>query len=772
MSVQIPERASAVVIGGGVIGSSVTYHLAKLGWTDVVQLERNQFSCGTTWHAAGLVGTMRANESQARLCEYSMAVLSELEAETGQSTGFKQVGSLSIAHSEARFEELKRVAAMNNAFGVTRVDIVTPEEIKALYPYLETGDLLGGSWVPQDGTASPVDVTQAFVKGARGRGALCLEGVRVTGISQADGRVTGVITDQGEIKADYVVNCAGLWGREIGRMAGVNVPLHACEHYYAHTEKLDDLPADLPVMRDHDKCAYYREDAGSLLIGAFEPNAVPWGQNGIPLDFAFEELEGHLDDQFMPVLENAMYRVPMLQDVGWRSFFCGPESFTPDDQFHMGEAPELKNFYVACGLNSVGIQTSGGLGRALADWMHLGHAPMDLWGNDIRRMFPFQSTQKYIQHRVTETLGLLYEHHYPYRQMASARNLRHSPLHDKLVAHNACFGEAAGWERPNWFAPEGVTPEYEYSFGKQNWFEHSAAEHRAAREKVVLFDQSSFSKYLVQGRDACQVLQRVSSADVDVAPGRMVYTHWLNERGGIEADLTVTRIAEDEFWVISGAAQTIKDLHWLKKNIAEGEFCCVSDITNAWAMLGVMGPDSRALLSEIVDHDLTTENFPFGDFHAVELGMSRGYAARVSYVGELGWEFYIPVDQARHAFDTLWEKGQDHGLIMAGMHALNSCRMEKKFVHYGHDVADHDTPLECGMGFVCAFDKEIPFTGRDAILQQKESRSFMNKRLVQFLLQDPEAVTAHDVSNQERLSCVPDISSFATVCKLNPLWCE
>ncbi len=743
MSVQIPERASAVVIGGGVIGSSVTYHLAKLGWTDVVQLERNQFSCGTTWHAAGLVGTMRANESQARLCEYSMAVLTELEAETGQSTGFKQVGSLSIAHHAARFEELKRVAAMNNAFGVTQVDIVTPEEIKALYPYLETGDLLGGSWVPQDGTASPVDVTQAFVKGARGRGALCLESVRVTGISKDNGRVTGVITDQGEIKADYVVNCGGLWGREIGRMAGVNVPLHACEHYYAHTEKLDDLPSDLPVMRDHDKCAYYREDAGSLLIGAFEPNAVPWGQNGVPLDFAFEELEGHLDEQFMPVLENAMYRVPMLQDVGWRSFFCGPESFTPDDQFHMGEAPELKNFYVACGLNSVGIQTSGGLGRALADWMHLGHAPMDLWGNDIRRMFPFQSTQKYIQHRVTETLGLLYDNHYPYKQMETSRNLRHSPLHEKLVAHNACFGEAAGWERPNWFAPEGVTPEYEYSFGKQNWFEHSAAEHRAAREKVVLFDQSSFSKYLVQGRDACKILQRVSSADVDVTPGRMIYTHWLNEHGGIEADLTVTRIAENEFWVISGAAQTIKDMHWLNQHIGEDEFCCVSDITNAWAMLGVMGPDSRALLSEAIDHDLTTENFPFGDFHAVELGMSRAYAARVSYVGELGWEFYIPVDQARHGFDLLWEKGQSHGLTLAGMHALNSCRMEKKFVHYGHDVADHDTPLECGMGFVLAFDKDIPFIGRDAMLQQKESRSFMNKRLVQFLLEDAEAVLYH-----------------------------
>ena len=743
MSIAIPARASAVVIGGGVIGSSVAYHLAKLGWSDVVQLERNQFSCGTTWHAAGLVGTMRANESHARLCEYSMAVLSELEAETGQSTGFRQVGSLTIAHSAARFEELKRVAAMNNAFGVTRVDMVTPEEIKSLYPYLETGDLLGGSWVAQDGTASPVDVTQAFVKGARGRGALCIEGVRVTGITQANGRVTGVITDQGEIQADYVVNCGGLWGREIGRMAGVNVPLHACEHYYAHTEKLDDLPANLPVMRDHDKCAYYREDAGSLLVGAFEPNAVAWGQHGIPLDFAFEELEGHMDEQFMPVLEAAMHRVPMLQDVGWRSFFCGPESFTPDDQFHMGEAPELKNFYVACGLNSVGIQTSGGLGRALADWMDKGHAPMDLWGNDIRRMFPFQSTQKYIEERVTETLGLLYDNHYPYKQMETARNLRHSPLHEKLLERNACFGEAAGWERPNWFAAQGVTPEYEYSFGKQNWFEYNAAEHKAAREGVVLFDQSSFSKYLVQGRDACRVLQRVSSADVDVAPGKMVYTHWLNDRGGIEADLTVTRIAEDQFWIVSGASQTIKDLHWLKMNIGEDEFCCVSDITNAWAVLGVMGPGSRDLLSETLNHDMSTLSFPFGSFQPVELGMSRAWAARVSYVGELGWELYVPVDQARHGFDVLWEKGESHGLKLAGMHTLDSCRMEKKFVHYGHDVADQDTPLECGMGFVCALDKAIPFTGRDAILRQKESGSFMRKRLVQFLLQDPEAMLYH-----------------------------
>ena len=743
MSVQIPDRASAVIIGGGVIGSSVAYHLAKQGWSDVVLLERNQFSCGTTWHAAGLIGTMRANESHARLCEYSMAVLTELEAETGQSTGFKQVGSLTIAHSKARFEELKRIAAMNNAFGVTQVDMVTAEEAKSIYPYLETGDLLGASWVAQDGTASPVDVTMSFVKGARGRGAKCIEGVKVTGITQANGKVTGVETDAGNIQADFVVNCGGLWGRDIGRMAGVSVPLHACEHYYALTEKLDDLPSDLPVMRDHDRCAYYREDAGSIMVGAFEPNAVPWGQQGVPDDFAFEELEGHMDEQFMPVLEHAMERVPMLQDVGWRKFFCGPESFTPDDQFHMGEAPELKNFYVACGLNSVGIQTSGGLGRALAEWMDKGHAPMDLWGNDIRRMFPFQSTQHYIENRVTETLGLLYDNHYPFKQMETSRNLRVSPLHEKLKLHNACFGEAAGWERPNWFAPGGVTPEYQYSFGKQNWFEYNAAEHKAAREKVVLFDQSSFSKYLVQGRDACKVLQRVSSANVDVPVGKMVYTHWLNERGGIEADLTVTRLAENEYWVVSGAAQTIKDLHWLKSHIGEDEFCCVSDITNAWAVMGVMGPDSRALLAETLNHDMSTERFPFGAFQAVELGSSRAYAARVSYVGELGWEIYLPVDQARHGFDFLWHKGQSHGLSLAGMHTLDSCRIEKKFVHYGHDVAEVDTPLECGLGFVCDLENGGDFIGRDAIAKQKESKSFMQKRLVQFLLEDPDSMLYH-----------------------------
>ena len=742
MSKAVPERASAVVIGGGVSGASVAYHLGKLGWSDVVLLERKQFACGTTWHAAGLIGTMRANDSQAKMCEYAMGLLAELEAETGQATGFRQVGSLTIAHHKDRFSELKRVAAMNNAFGITRVDVVTVEEIKSLYPLLKTDDLLGGVWVAQDGQASPVDITTAFVKGARLRGVKCIEGIRVEQILKANGRVSGVVTDQGTIETDYVVNCAGMWGREVGRMAGVNVPLHACEHYYAHTEKLE-LPANLPVLRDHDICSYLREDAGSLLVGAFEPKARPWGMQGIPADFCFDELPGHMEDQLMPVLEDVMQRVPMLQNVGWRSFFCGPESFTPDDQFHIGEAPELKNFFVGCGLNSVGIQTSGGLGMVLAEWMDKGHPPMDLTGNDIRRVYPFMGTQRYLEERVSETLGLLYARHYPFRQYASSRNVRHSPIHERLAAAGACFGEVAGWERPNWFAPEGVEPVYEYSFGKQNWFEYSAAEHRAAREACALFDQSSFSKYLVQGRDACQVLQRICSADIDIEPGRLVYTHWLNERGGIEADLTVTRLGETEFFVVSGAAVTHRDLNWLARHIPEDACCTVADVTSAWAVLGIMGPNSRALLEQVTAADLSNAAFPFGAVRPIEVGCAVGRATRVSFVGELGWELYLPVDMARHGFDRVCEAGGAHGLKPAGLHALDTGRLEKKFLHYGHDVSDEDTPLEAGLSFVCNLDKSIPFIGHEAIARQKENERPLKKRLVQFLLQDPQAMLYH-----------------------------
>lgn len=759
MSDAFPTRASAVIIGGGVTGASVAYHLAKLGWQDVVLLERKQFACGTTWHAAGLIGTVRANESHARLTEYSMNLLHELEEETGQSTGFRQVGSLSIAHTEDRWEELRRVASMNNAFGVTQVDLVTAEEIGNLFPLMKFDDLIGGTFVEHDGKGNPIEVTMAFIKGARQRGAKCLENVLVDDVLIENGQVKGVVTAKGTIKTDFVVNCGGMWARELGRRNKINVPLHACEHYYAITEKHEDVNPDLPVLRDHDKCIYIKEDAGGLLVGAFEKNARRWGQHGIPADFCFDEIPGHMEDQLMPVLEDAMERVPMLADIGWRKFFCGPESFTPDDQFHVGQVPDVKGYFVAAGLNSVGIQSSGGLGKVCAEWMHDGLPPLDMWGNDIRRMFPFMGTQKFIEERVEESLGLLYANHYPFRQFETARNVRLSPIHQRLVEHNACFGQVAGWERPNWFAPQGVTPEYQYSFGRQNWFDYSAAEHKAAREKVALFDQSTFSKFLIQGNDALAALQHICSADIDVAVDRMVYTTFLNDRGGIEADLTVIRLGPTEFMAIGAAANAHKDLDWIKRHIDTNSHCFVTDVTNQYAMLGVMGPNSRAMLEPLLNIDLASKVFPFGRSIEAEIGYAPVRVSRVSFVGEMGWEVLVPVEMATTVFDALWNAGQNHGLTLAGLHALDSCRIEKKFLHYGHDIGDEDTPLEAGIGFVCAMDKPIAFKGKEAIAKQKAAGTHLNKRLVQLVLDDPEPILYHHEPIMCNNECIGYLSS-------------
>ena len=755
----LPERASAVIIGGGVTGASIAWHLAKLGWQDVLLLERRQFACGTTWHAAGLIGTQRANEPHARLAEYSMRLLHDIEEETGQSTGFRQVGSLSIAHSNDRWEELRRTASMNNAFGVTQVDLVTPGEIGNLFPLVDTDGLIGGTFVAHDGKGNPTEITLAFIKGARARGATCLEGVTVDDVLIENGRVTGVATDHGTVNTDYVVNAGGMWARSLGKKSGVNVPLHACEHYYAVTEKLEAVHRDLPVLRDHDKCVYIKEDAGGLLVGAFEKKAHAWGQRGIPADFCFDELPGHMDEQLMPVLEDAMARVPILQEAGWRSFFCGPESFTPDDQFHVGESPEVGGYFVAAGLNSVGIQSAGGIGKVCAEWMHHGHSPIDLWGNDIRRVYPFMGTQVFLEERVTESLGLLYERHYPFRQFETARNVRLLPVHQRLIEHRACFGQVAGWERPNWFAPEGVEPVYEYSFGRQNWFEHSAAEHRAARAAVVLFEQSSFSKYLVQGRDALAQLSRICSANIDVPVGRIVYTHWLNERGGIEADLTVTRLDERRFLVISGAATTHKDLDWLQRHIDPDSACSATDVTSQHAIFGIMGPRSRAMLEPLLGIDLSDQAFAFGTSQMAEIGYAPVRATRVSFVGELGWELTVDTDMAIPVFDRLLAAGQAHGLKLAGLHALDSGRLEKKFLHFGHDVADEDTPLEAGVGFVCAIDKPGGFIGRDAIAKQKDSGSHLKKRLVQFVLEDPEPQLWHHEPIMDADRCVGYLTS-------------
>jgi glycine cleavage system T protein len=739
MPTDLPSHARAVIIGGGVVGCSVAYHLTRLGWQDVLLLERKQLTSGTTWHAAGLIGQLRATENLTRLAKYSAELYGRLEAETGQPTGFRQHGSLGLARAAERFVELKRAASMARTFGL-EVEVLTPAEARTLNPLIEVGDLVGAIFIPTDGQANPIDITQALAKGARMGGARIVEGCKVTGISQASGRVTGVLTEQGPVAAEVVVNCAGMWGRAVGRLAGVNVPLQACEHFYVLTEPIAGLPKDMPVLRDPDGCLYAKEDAGKLLVGAFEPVAKPWGVDGIPDDFEFGELPEDWD-HFMPFLEDAMRRVPALAETGIRKFFCGPESFTPDDRYHLGEAPELAGFFVACGFNSIGIQSAGGAGKALAEWITEGHPPIDLWDVDIRRMQPFQGTSRYLRDRAVEGLGLLYAMHWPDRQYASARPARLSPLHQRLAAQGACFSELAGWERPGWFGEPGTQPQYDHSYGRTRWFERTAAEHRAVRERAGLFDLSSFGKFLLQGRDAEAVLQRVSANDVAVEPGRVVYTQWLNERGGIEADLTVTRLASDRFMITTSASTQARDHHWLRSHIPDDARAYLSDVTSGFAVLGLMGPQSRELLARLIPADLSNQAFPFGTTQEIELGYAFVRAQRISYVGELGFELYVPSEFAGPVLDLILEEAGAE-IRLAGFHALNSLRLEKAFRSFGHDLGDEDTPFEAGLGFAVALDKPGGFIGRDALLRARDR--VPSKRLVQFRLLDPEPLLHHD----------------------------
>ncbi|MDE3026993.1 MAG: GcvT family protein, partial [Paracoccaceae bacterium] len=583
--VEVPARARAVIIGGGVSGCSVAYHLAKLGWSDVVLLERKQLTCGTTWHAAGLIGQLRGSQNMTRLAKYSADLYVKLEAETGVATGMRQVGSISVALTKARHEELLRQATLARAFDVD-VSEISPAEVKAMYPHVEVGDVVGAVHLPLDGQCDPANIAMALAKGARMRGAKILEGVKVTGVAQVGGRVTGVDWEsngeRGHIAADVVINCGGMWGRDLAGRSGVTLPLHACEHFYLVTEPIEGL-GHLPVLRVPDECAYYKSDAGKMMLGAFEPKAKPWGMAGISEEFCFDSLPEDFD-HFQPILEAAMGRMPMFQTAGIHTFFNGPESFTPDDRYYLGEAPELKGYWVAAGYNSIGIVSSGGAGMALAQWINDGEAPFDLWEVDIRRAQPFQRNRRYLKERVTETLGLLYADHYPYRQVETARGVRRSPLHAHLAERGAVFGEVAGWERANWFAAPGQAREYRYDWGRQNWFENQKAEHMAVRTGVGLFDMTSFGKIRVEGRDACAWLQRLCANDMDVETGRIVYTQMLNARGGIECDLTVTRLSETTYFLVVPGATLQRDLAWLRKHLA-GEFVVITDVTAAEAVL-------------------------------------------------------------------------------------------------------------------------------------------------------------------------------------------
>lgn len=744
MSKPVPSKASAVVIGGGVAGCSVAYHLAKLGWKDVVLLERKQLTSGTTWHAAGLIAQLRATANMTKLAKYSQELYGKLEEETGVATGFKRVGSITVALTDERKEEIYRQASMARAFGV-EVEEISPTEVKERYEHLNIDDVTGAVYLPLDGQGDPANIAHAMAKGARQNGAQVIEGVKVTAIHTKDGRVTGVdwsrdgADEQGTIEADYVVNAGGMWGHEVGRMAGVNVPLHACEHFYIVTEAIEGLK-QLPVLRVPDECAYYKEDAGKMLLGAFEPNAKPWGMEGIKDDFCFDQLPEDFD-HFEPILENAVNRMPMLGEAGIHTFFNGPESFTPDDAYHLGEAPNLKNFFVCAGFNSIGIQSSGGAGMALAQWMHDGERPFDLGDVDIARMQPFQGNKHYLFERSKETLGLLYADHFPYRQKATARGVRRTPFHSHLLEKGGVMGEIAGWERANWFANEGQKPEYEYSWKRQNWFENSAAEHKAVRENVGMYDMSSFGKIRVEGKDAEKFMNYIGGGDYSVENGKIVYTQFLNNRGGIEADVTVTRLTETSYLVVTPAATRQADQAWMMRHV--GDFnVVITDVTAGEGVLAIMGPKSRELLQKVSPDDFTNGTNPFGTAQDIEIGMGLARAHRVTYVGELGWEIYVSSDMAGHVFETLYEAGQDLDLKLCGMHMMDSCRIEKAFRHFGHDITCEDHVVEAGLGFAVKTGKPDNFLGRDAVLRKKEEG--LEARMVQFKLTESEPLLYHN----------------------------
>ncbi len=739
MSKKLPRQAQIVVIGGGIVGCSVAYHLTKLGWKDVVLLERKVLTSGTTWAAAGLVGQLWASSALTKLAKYGTELYSRLEKETGQATGFVRSGSLRVARTEARKSEYDRAAGMARAFGVA-IEEISFEEARKMWPPMRMDDVVAVYYQPDDGHTSPVDTARAMAKGAKMGGARVFEGVKVTGIGLKNNAVHEVNTDQGNITCEYVVNCGGMWGRELGKMVGVSVPLHAAEHMHITTTAIEGVYKDMPVLRDMDGYIYFKQEGEGLLMGGFEPRAKPWGMKGIPETFEFTELAEDWD-QFELFMTNAIQRCPAMEEAGIMHFTVVPESFTPDNKYMLGEAPGVKNYFVAAGMNSVGIASAAGAGKAISEWIVEGHPTEDLWEVDIRRFQAWQSNSQYLQDRITETVGFLYADHWPFKQPERARSVRISPVHHQLRERGACFGVVAGWERANWFAPEGVKPEYQYSWGRQNWFEYAAAEHMAVRNGVGVYDLTSMAKFRCQGRDAKDVLQHICANDIDVPIGKVVYTQLLNLRGGIEADLTVTRLAEDTYFIVTAGATEIRDFDWLSRHIPEDSQAVLTNLTSAYAMLGIMGPESRNLLSTLTSADLSNEAFPFATAQEIDFAYARPLALRMSYVGELGWELYIPSEFAPGVFDALLAEGEKFDLRPVGLHALDSLRLEKGYRHWGSDISPDDTPFEAGLGFSVKTDKG-DFLGREALIQQRKSD--LTRKLVMFTLDDPEPLLYHD----------------------------
>ncbi len=716
------------------MGCSTAYHLAKNGWKDVVLLEQGRLSGGTTWHAAGLVGQLRGYQNLTKLIQYSTTLYSKLEAETGLATGWKQCGSLSVARTQERMTLLRRSAATANKQGVACEEL-TPQQAGDKYPIMRTDDLVGAVWLPGDGKANPTDITQALAKGARNNGVRIFEKTRVTSIDTKDGRVTGVQTTEGPIVAEIVVNCGGQWARQVGRMVGVTVPLYSCEHMYIVTEKMEGVPRDLPVMRDPDGYIYFKEEVGGLLMGGFEPEAKPWNRDVIPDDFEFGILPDDWE-QFQILMDNALIRVPQLEKTGIKTFMNGPESFTPDLNYILGEAPQLRGFFVGAGFNSMGIASSGGAGMALAEWIIAGEPTLDLWPVDIRRFANFHGNDTWLRERVSETLGLHYQMPWPQREHESGRPFRRSPLYDRLKARGAWFGNKMGWDRPNWFAGSGKTPDMQYGWGRGAWFDAVAAEHKATREAVTVVDETSFGKFMVQGRDAEKVLQLLSTNDVAVPVGRTVYTGLLNERGTYESDLTIARLARDKFMVITGSAQVTRDADWISRHMLQDAHVTLTDVTGGWTVLSVMGPNSRALLQRVSKADFSNEAFPFATIREIGVGFATVLASRRTYMGELGWELYVPAEFAVTVFETLHAAGTEFGLRDGGYYAIESLRLEKGYRAWARELTPDDTPWQAGLGWAVKLDKPGGFIGREALVEAKARP--LDRRLVSVVLKDPE----------------------------------
>ncbi|MDF1563639.1 MAG: FAD-dependent oxidoreductase [Deltaproteobacteria bacterium] len=739
----LPEQARVVIIGGGIIGTSVAYHLAHAGWKDVVVLERHKLTAGSTWHAAGLMvtfGTFSEVSMQMRL--HTRHLCETLEEETGQATGYMPIGFIELASDRDRLEEYRRVAAFNRHCGVD-VQEISPSEVKALFPLAKVDDIHAGFYVEKDGRVNPVDLTMALAKGARMQGATFIEDIDVEDVLHERGRVTSVRTAEGDIRCEYVVNCAGVWARQLGEKSGIVIPGQAAEHYYLITEAIPEISRSWPVIEDPGCHGYYREEGGGLMIGLFEPVCAPWKVEGVPEDFAFGEIPPDWE-RMTPFLERAMSRVPISLEVGVKKFFCGPEAFTPDLLPVVGESKELRNYFVGAGMNSIGILTGGGLGRILAHWIMNGRPDVDVTGFNIDRLHPYQNNPEYRAKRTVESLGMVFQAHYPTRAALTARDAKRSPFHDRLAARGAYFRDVSGWEGADWYAPEGGTPDPgPLSWGRMKWFDQWAAEHRAAREGVILMDMSFMSKFLVQGRDAGAVLEWVSANEVSAEAGKVVYTQWLDEEGKLQADLTVSKLDDETYWVVASDTAHGHVETWLRRAIEDRQaHAFVTDVTGAYGQLNLQGPRARELMQQLTSVDMSDEAFPFRSVKTIDLGLARVRCIRITYLGELGYELYIPTEQAVVTYDRIVEAGERHGLKHAGLKALASLRMEKGYRDFGHDIDNTDTVLEAGLGFAVALDKPGGFLGREAVAAQKASK-VLHSRLLQILVKDPEPMMWH-----------------------------